>query len=68
MNFSRDQVNIQILSTLQSRVKFTYENVPWGCSFLCGVFYSAVSDLNRAVWNNTMTEELERIWQEAVIA
>jgi len=36
--------------------------------FLCGVFYNAVSDLNREVWNNTMTVELERIWQEAVIA
>jgi len=36
--------------------------------FLCGVFYNAVSDLNSAVWNNTMTEELERIWQEVVVA
>jgi hypothetical protein len=35
---------------------------------LYGVFYNAVSVLNRAVWNDTMTEELEGIWQEAVIA
>jgi hypothetical protein len=36
--------------------------------FLCGLFYNAVSDLNSAVWNNTMTEKLECIWQEAVVA
>jgi len=23
---------------------------------LCGIFYNANSDLNRAVWNNTVTE------------
>jgi len=32
------------------------------------VFYNVVSDLNRAVWNDTVTEWLESIWQEAVIA
>jgi hypothetical protein len=39
-----------------------------GVVVLCGVLYNAVSDLIRAVWNNTMTQELVRIWQETVIA